>query len=103
LRTRDRALETGRARLKIGDELAGLGRDQSREALAGLLAAEPVSDAWAALLPGQQRAAVDTLMEAVLHPVGRGARVFDPAVVLPEGTGIIWRTGPGDQEHQQAA
>ena len=92
---RDRALETGRARLaEIGDELAGLGRVQSREVLAGLLAAERAADAWAALIPGQQRTAVDTLMTVMLHPPGRGARAFDPAVVLPEGTGIIWRA-PG--------
>jgi DNA invertase Pin-like site-specific DNA recombinase len=86
---RDLALAAGQARL---DEISAALEDLGRQSvLAPLAAAANVSTAWDALSVGQRRSAVDALMTVVLHPAGRGARVFDPAMVLPEGRGIIWR------------
>jgi DNA invertase Pin-like site-specific DNA recombinase len=71
----------GDARLtEIAAELADLGRES---VLAPLLAAQNVMEAWATLGTDRKRAVVAALMTVTLHPAGRGARVFDPDIIVP--------------------
>jgi hypothetical protein len=67
-------------------QLAEVGRV---DVLTPLVGVDDVQRAWQQLTVDQQRAVIDTLMFVVLHPVGRGARVFNPDSIQ-----IIWKTGP---------
>lgn len=49
--------------------------------LASLVGAEDVGAVWEELHTDKQRAVIDTLLMIVVYPVGRGARVFDPATI----------------------
>ena len=85
--------ERGRARLaEIEGELAALGRGS---ALVPLITAADVGAAWEALGTDRRRAVVGVLMTVMLYPSGRGAREFDPGVVLPVGRGIRWKAVEG--------
>lgn len=75
----------GDARLaEINAELAELGRES---ALAPLLAADDARAAWGKLSIDRRRAVVAALMKVILHPAGRGTKVFNP-----ESVKIEWRT-----------
>jgi hypothetical protein len=74
--------EAATARLEqIDGELADAGRT---DVLAPLVAAESVQEAWETLDTPRRRAVIGRLMTITLHPVGRGARVFDPDTVSIE-------------------
>ena len=85
----------------IGGRRKGDARLAEIEAALAEMGANPC---WPRLLPhrmsrrhgkgsaiDRRRAVVGALMEITLYPSGRGARVFDPARVLPEERGIVWR------------
>jgi hypothetical protein len=46
-----------------------------------LVGTEDVRAAWDVLDTERQRGVIDTLMDVVLFPVGRGARHFDPSTI----------------------
>jgi hypothetical protein len=58
---------------KVDGQLADAGRVS---VLAPLIGADDVRAAWDNMVVDQRRAAIDSLMFVVLHPVGRGARRF---------------------------
>lgn len=79
----------GEARVaEIRERLAVLGR---QNVLAPLVFADSVAAEWESLDTPRRRAVISALMTVTLHPGGRGARAFDPAVVLPPDRGIIWK------------
>ena len=59
--------------------------------LAPFAAAESVAAEWESRSIAQRRVVVSALMTVTLYPSGRGARKFDPGVVLPPGRGIKWK------------
>jgi hypothetical protein len=62
----------------IDKELADAGRV---DILGPLVGAADVLAAWEALGTSRKRAVLDILMTVVIHPPGRGTRIFDPATV----------------------
>ena len=78
------ATKRGQARLgEIGTQLAA---SAGTSALAPFAGAESAQAAWDRLDRERRRAVIGALCTPVLHPAGRGARVFDPATVE-----ISWR------------
>lgn len=81
-------LEAGTAAINtqttaIDAKLAQAGRTS---ALGPLIDAEDVLAAWQALDIHRQREVVRTLVDVVVYPPGRGAKIFDPATVM-----VTWR------------
>lgn len=68
---------TRRLRTKLETIEATLAEAGRVNVLAQLIGAEDVREAWDAIGADKQRAVVETLIYLVLHPVGKGARVFD--------------------------
>jgi site-specific DNA recombinase len=69
---------------EIGEQLAEAGRES---VLAPLLAAERIEDEWDRTPADRRRAVIDSLMDVVLWPAGRGARELDADRVIHVG----WR------------
>jgi hypothetical protein len=82
------ASAAGRRRL---DEITtDLAASASGSALAPFAAGRAAAGVWDGLDTARKRAVIDALTPVVIHPAGRGARVFDPeTVVMP------WRQGDG--------
>lgn len=59
-------------------------------AMASLVRAEDVQEAWGRLDVGTRRAVVGMLADVVIKPAGRGARFFDPETVAIEWRGAKW-------------
>lgn len=78
------ATERGNARL--AEIIADLAASASGSALAPFAAGKRAAEVWAALDRARKRAVIDAMTLIVIHPAGRGARVFDPATVE-----IPWR------------
>lgn len=78
------ASERLRGRIEaIDTELAEASRV---DVLASLVGVDDVQLVWGGMDTDQQRAVIDTLMQVRLHPVGQGARRFDPGTIE-----ITWR------------
>jgi hypothetical protein len=67
---------------KAGERLAGIRASLDEAAgssvLAPFAAGDRAAEVWAGLDRPRRRAVIAELMVVILHPAGRGARVFDP-------------------------
>lgn len=70
---------------EIDEQIARAGQ---ASVLGQLIGAEDVLAAWNGLDLQRQRAVVKILMDVVVHPPGKGARVFDPKTVT-----VTWKPG----------
>lgn len=77
---------TERLRARLAETEAAMSDVGRVSTLGPLVQAEDVAVAWAELATDQRRAVIDLLLEATVHPVGRGVRTFRPASV-----GIEWK------------
>jgi site-specific DNA recombinase len=73
------ATERGNARL--AEITADLAASASGSALAPFAAGKAAADVWAGLDRARKRAVLDALCTVIIHPAGRGARMFNPATV----------------------
>ena len=80
------ATERGNARL--AEITAQLAAAAESSALAPFTAGASARTVWDGLDDSRRRAVIDALCTVVVHPAGRGARIFDPATV-----DIEWRHG----------
>jgi hypothetical protein len=76
------ATERGNARL--AEITADLAASASGSVLAPFATGQAASEVWAGLDRARKRAIIDALTPVIIHPAGRGARVFDrDTVVMP--------------------
>ena len=80
------ATERGNARL--AEITAQLAAAAESSALAPFTAGASARTVWDGLDDSRRRAVIDALCTVVVHPAGRGARIFDPATI-----DIEWRHG----------
>lgn len=73
---------TGRVRDSLAAVESELADAARVDVLGPLVAAADVQAAWDALDISRRRAVIDTLMNVVVHPVGRGTRTFRPETVV---------------------
>jgi hypothetical protein len=69
---------TERANARLAEITADLAASASGSALAPFAAGKRVAEVWAGLDRARKRAVMDALAAIVIHPAGRGARVFNP-------------------------
>lgn len=73
---------TARVRVDLDDVKARMDHAERAPVLGDLIRADDVSVAWAGLGVDSRRVAVDALFESiVLHPQGRGSKIFNPNLV----------------------
>ena len=77
------ATERGNARL--AEITADLAASASGSALAPFAAGLPAAEVWGGLDTARKRAVIDALTPVIIHPAGRGARVFDRDTVEMPG------------------
>ena len=74
------ASAAGRRRLE--EIAADLEASAAGSALAPFAAGKAAAEVWDGLDRARKRAVIDALTPVIIHPAGRGARVFDPATVI---------------------
>ena len=72
---------TKRGSDRLAEIEAQLAASASTSALAPFAAAGEARAVWEGLDVARRRAVIDALTPVILHPAGRGARVFDPGTV----------------------
>jgi hypothetical protein len=70
-----------RANARLAEITADLAASASGSALAPFAAGKAAAEIWAGLDRTRKRAVMDALAAIVIHPAGRGARVFNPDTV----------------------
>ena len=72
---------TGRLNAKVETARAGIASLARTPDMADLLQSHDVAATWASMDTDRKRTVIGLLLEVVLAPAGRGARVFDPEKV----------------------